>query len=183
MIQAMAQSWWLFALRGVAAIIFGVLAFVSPGATILALVLVFGIYAVVDGGLAVIAAFQMRGAVDRWWVVLLEGLAGIVVGIIAIVYPQITAGALLLLIAFWAVFTGIMEIIAAIRLRREINNEWSLILAGVLSVILGVILVAYPAAGAVGLVWAIGAYAVLFGVMMLYLAFRLRGISTSQPAT
>jgi uncharacterized membrane protein HdeD (DUF308 family) len=177
MLKAIAQSWWLFALRGIAAIIFGVLAFVSPGATILALVLVFGIYAVVDGVLAIVAAFQMRGAVDRWWVVLLEGLAGIVAGVIAFVYPQITAGALLLLIAFWAVFTGFMEIIAAIRLRHEINNEWSLILGGVLSVILGIILVVYPVSGAVGLVWAIGAYAILFGLLMLYLAFRVRGVA------
>ncbi len=177
MLQSIAQSWWLFALRGVAAIVFGILAFVAPGATILALVLVFGIYAVVDGVLAIVAAFQVRAVIDRWWVVLLEGLAGVLAGIIAIVYPQITAGALLLLIAFWAVFTGIMEIIAAIRFRREINNEWSLIFAGVLSVILGIILVAYPFAGAVGLVWAIGAYAILFGLSMFYLAFRLRGFS------
>ncbi len=177
MLQFMAQSWWLYALRGVAAIIFGILAFISPGPTILALVLVFGIYAVIDGILAVIAAFQMRGGVDRWWIVLLEGLAGVVVGVIALVYPQITAGALLLLIAFWAAVTGILEIVAAIRLRREINKEWSLILGGILSVILGIILVVYPAAGAVGLVWAIGAYAVLFGLSMLALAFKVRSVA------
>ncbi len=178
MIQSMAQSWWSYALRGVAAIIFGILAFISPGSTILALVLVFGIYALVDGGLAVIAAFQMRGVSDRWWVVLLEGLAGIVAGIIALIYPQITASALLLLIAFWAVFTGIFEIVAAIRLRREITNEWALILGGILSVILGIILVAYPFAGAVGLIWAIGIYAVLFGLSLLVLAFRVRGLAS-----
>ncbi len=182
MLKSLAQSWWLFALRGVAAIIFGVLAFVSPGATILALILVFGVYAVLDGGLAIFAAFQIRTVNNRWWVVLLEGLAGILVGIVAIVYPQITAGALLLLIAFWAFFTGIMEIIAAIRFRREIENDWSLIFAGVVSVILGIVLVANPFAGAVGLVWAIGVYAILFGASMLYLAFKLRGF-THQLAT
>ncbi len=182
MLQTMARSWWLFVLRGVAAIIFGVLAFISPGATILALVLVFGVYAVVDGVLAVIASFQIREAVPQWWVVLLEGLAGVVVGIVALVYPQVTAGALLLLIAFWAVFTGIMEIIAAIRLRREIDNEWSLGLSGILSVILGIILVVFPVTGAVGLIWAIGLYAIFFGLLMLYLAFRVRGFSRQIAA-
>ncbi len=175
--QFLSQSWWLYLLRGIAAIIFGVLAFIAPGATILALVLVFGIYALVDGVLAVIAAFRMREVVNQWWVVLLEGLVGIIAGVIALVYPQITAIALLLVIAFWAIFTGIMEIIAAIRLRREIKNEWTLILSGVLSVILGVVLVAYPLVGAVGVVWAIGAYAILFGVLMVVLAFKVRGIA------
>jgi uncharacterized membrane protein HdeD (DUF308 family) len=181
MVQSMAQSWWVYALRGVAAILFGVLAFISPGTTILALVLVFGIYAIIDGVLAVIAAFQIREVVNQWWVVLLEGLAGILLGIIALVYPSVTAGALLLLIAFWAIFTGLMEIIAAIRLRREISNEWSLILSGVLSVILGIILVILPSVGAVGLIWAIGLYAIFFGLLMLYLAFKVRGFSR-QPA-
>ena len=178
MLQSIAKSWWLLALRGVAAIIFGVLAFTSPGATILALVIVFGIYAVIDGLLAVIVSFQMREVANRWWVVLLEGLAGILVGIIALIYPFVTAGALYLVIAFWAVFTGLMEIIAAIQLRREIENEWSLILSGVLSVILGVILVVLPSAGALALIWVIGFYAIFFGLLMLYLAFKVRGLSS-----
>ena len=181
MLQSMAQSWWLYALRGVAAIIFGVLAFTRPGATVLALVLVFGIYAIIDGVLAIIAAFQMREVVDRWWVLLLEGLAGILFGVIALVYPLLTAGALLLMIAFWAIITGIMEIVAAIRLRQEINNEWALILTGILSIILGVILVAFPGAGSLALVWMIGFYAVFFGGLMIYLAFKVRSLSR-QPA-
>ncbi len=174
MLKSIAQSWWLYALRGVAAIIFGVLALAKPGVTILALVLVFGIYAIADGVLAIIAAFEIREGAKHWWVLLLEGLAGILAGIIALVYPSVTAVALYLLIAFWAVFTGIMEIIAAIQLRHEIENEWSLILTGVLSIILGVVLIVFPVAGAVGLVWAIAIYAILFGVLMLILAFRLR---------
>ncbi len=180
MLQSMTRNWWLLALRGVAAIIFGIIAFIYPGATVLALVLVFGIYAIIDGVLAVIAAFQIREVVNQWWVVLLEGLAGIAAGVIALVNPVLTAGALLLLIAFWAVFTGVMEIIAAIRLRREINNEWSLILTGVLSIILGVILVVFPASGVLALIWAIGLYAIFFGVLMLYLAFKLLGFSRQQ---
>ncbi len=182
MLRSIAKSWWLYALRGVAAIIFGILAFTRPGATILALVLVFGIYAVIDGVLAVIAAFQMREDYKQWWVVLLEGLAGILVGIIALINPFVTAGALLLVIAFWAVFTGIMEIIAAIQLRREIDNEWSLILSGILSVVLGIILVVFPSAGALGLIYAIGIYAIFFGLLELYLAFKVRGFAKALAA-
>ena len=182
MLQSFARSWWLYALRGVAAIIFGVLAFISPAAAVLALVLIFGIYAIADGVLAVFAAFRMRKDFSHWWVVLLEGLAGILVGIIAVVYPALTAGALLLLIAFWAIFTGIMEIIAAIRLRYEIKNEWLLILSGILSVVLGVLLVAFPLSGSLALVWMIGFYAVFFGVLMLFLAFKVRGLSHKLAA-
>ncbi len=144
----------------------------------MALVLVFGIYAIADGVLAIIAAFEMRELAKHWWVILLEGLAGILAGIIALVYPSVTAVALYMLIAFWAVFTGVMEIIAAIQLRREIENEWRLILTGVLSIILGVVLIVFPLAGAVGLVWAIGIYAIFFGVLMLILAFKVRGFAS-----
>jgi len=172
----MARSWWVWLLRGIAAIVFGIIAFVSPAATLLALVIVFGIYAIFDGVLAVVTAFQIREVAKHWWVVLLEGLAGILFGIIALVYPLITAGALLLLIAFWAVVTGIMEIIAAIRLRREITNEWSLILTGIFSVILGVMLFVFPGAG-LALVWTIGLYAVFFGVLMIIFGFEVRSLA------
>ena len=181
-LQSIAKSWWLYALRGAAAIIFGVLAFTRPGATILALVLVFGIYAVIDGVLAVIVAFQMREVANRWWVVLLEGLAGVLVGIIALVYPNVAAGALLLLIAFWAVFTGLMEIIVAIRLRREINNGWSLILSGSSPLSWELSWSSSHLPGALGLIWAIGLYAIFFGMLMLYLAFKLRGFSRQLAA-
>ena len=176
MLQSMARSWWVWLLRGVAAILFGIIAFVSPAATALALVIVFGIYAIFDGVLAVVTAFQIREVARHWWVVLLEGLAGILFGIIALVYPIVTAGALLILVAFWAIFTGIMEIIAAIRLRVVISNEWLLVLSGILSVILGVMLVVFPGAG-LALVWTIGFYAVFFGVMMIIFGFEVRSLA------
>lgn len=176
MLQSMARSWWVWLLRGVAAILFGIIAYVAPAATVLALVIVFGIYAIVDGVLAVVTAFQIREVAKHWWVVLLEGLAGILVGIVALVYPIVTAGALLILVAFWAVFTGIMEIIAAIRLRAVISNEWLLVLTGIFSVILGVILVVFPGAG-LALVWTIGFYAVFFGVMMIIFGFEVRSLA------
>jgi len=171
----MARYWWLLALRGVAAIIFGILAFAVPEVTLLVLVLLFGIYALIDGVLAIVSAFQQRQENDRWWVVLLEGLAGVAAGVVTLLFPDAATLFLLILIAVWAIFTGIMETIAAIRLRREIENEWALGVTGVLSVILGVLLLINPGAGALGLIWVIGAYAVIAGVLMLYLAFKLRG--------
>ena len=177
MLQSMARSWWVWLLRGIAAIVFGIIAFVSPAATVLALVLVFGVYAIFDGVLALFSAIQIRKVARHWWVVLLEGLAGILVGIIALVYPLATAGAVLFLIAFWAVFTGVMEIAAAIYLRQVIDNEWLLILTGILSIILGILLVAFPLAGGVALVFMIGFYAVFFGVMMIIFGFEIRSLS------
>ena len=177
MLHSIARNWWLIALRGVAAIVFGVLCFVSPATTIYALIIVFGIYAIVDGVLAVIVSFQIREVDNQWWVVLLEGLAGILVGILAFTKTMVTAEALLLVIAFWAIFTGIMEIIAAIYLRREIDNEWLLVLTGILSVILGVLLVVYPMSGSIAVIWVIGFYAIFFGVLMLFFAFEVRGLA------
>ncbi len=175
MVRPLARYWWLFALRGIAAIIFGVLALIVPGVTLVVLVALFGAYALIDGVLATIAAFRQRDENNRWWVLLLEGLAGIVIGVLAFLFPGQTLLTLLFFIAFWAIFTGIMEIITAIRLRREISNEWSMGLMGVISILLGIVLLVFPAAGLVGLVYAVGIYAILFGILMLYLAFRARG--------
>jgi uncharacterized membrane protein HdeD (DUF308 family) len=175
MIRPLARHWWLFALRGVAAIIFGVLALLVPGATLFVLVTFFGAYALVDGILAVITALQHREENNRWWVILLEGLAGVVIGVLTFVWPGMTLITLYYFIAIWAILTGVLEIISAIRLRREIRNEWSLGLAGLLSVILGLLLLADPAAGLVGLAYAVGIYAIVFGVLELYLSFRARG--------
>jgi uncharacterized membrane protein HdeD (DUF308 family) len=168
----LARYWWAVALRGLLAVLFGLAAFLWPGITLVSLVLLFGAYALVDGIFAIVAAFRAR----EWWPLLLEGVAGIAAGVATFLWPGITALALLYLIAAWAIITGILEIVAAIRLRRVIENEWWLALGGVASIILGVVMVAAPGAGALGLVWAIGAYALLFGVIMIALGFRLRGL-------
>ncbi len=175
MVRPMARNWWLLALRGIAAIIFGVLTLIVPGVTLFVLVTFFGAYALIDGILAVIHSLRHREENSRWWVLLLEGLAGVVVGVLTFVWPGLTIITLYFFIAIWALFTGIMEIIAAIRLRREIHNEWSLALMGVISVILGILLLANPAAGIFSLVIAVGIYAIVFGALELYLAFRARG--------
>ena len=173
----LSRTWWMLAVRGVAAVIFGLLALIWPQITLLALVLVFGAYALVDGAFSLVAAARGRELAggSRGWLIL-EGLLGIAAGIVAIVWPDITALALLWVIAAWAVVTGVLEIVAAIRLRRVLDNEWLLIVAGALSVVFGLILIIWPGSGAIGLVWLIGIYAIAFGIVLLGLALRLRGL-------
>ena len=173
------RHWWVVALRGLAAVIFGVLAFIWPGMTIAALVLFFGAYAIVDGVLAVYTAFRSRG--QHFWATLLEGIVSIGAGVVTFFWPGITALALLFVIAAWAILTGVLEIYAAISLRKAIHNEWALIFSGALSVIFGVLLVAQPGAGALAVAWLIGAYAVIFGIALLVLAWRLRGVAEHMP--
>ena len=175
MVQVLARNWWALALRGVFAIIFGLIALINPGLTLLALVFLFGAYSLIDGVFGVAAAVRAAEAHNRWGWLLVEGIAGIVAGIIAFVVPGITAIVLLYLIAAWALVTGVFELIAGFRLRGHLANEWLLLLGGAASIILGVLLIVRPGAGALALLWLIGFYAILFGVLMLILAFRLRG--------
>jgi uncharacterized membrane protein HdeD (DUF308 family) len=174
-LRTLGRNWWALALRGVAAILFGVLAFAWPGITLFVLVLFFGAYMLVDGIFAIVAAVRAAGEEDRWWLLLIQGILGVLAGLVAFFWPGLTALALLYFIAAWAIVTGIMEIVAAVRLRQEIEGEWALGLSGLLSVIFGVLLVVLPApAGLLSLVWLIGAYAVATGVLLLILAFRVR---------
>jgi uncharacterized membrane protein HdeD (DUF308 family) len=176
LLEDLSNNWWVILLRGIVGVIFGVIAFVSPGATVLALVFVWGAYALVDGAFALYMTFLAARQERRWWPYLLEGLAGIGAGVIAFVVPGITALALLYLIAAWAIVTGIVEIVAAIDLRKQIQNEWLLGLAGALSIIFGLIVAFEPDAGALAVVWTVGAYALLFGITLIVLAFRVRGL-------
>jgi len=175
MLAELARYWWLLALRGAAAIIFGILALIWPGVTLTALVLLFGAYALVDGVTWVAAAIMgRREPSQRRWLLALEGVVAIIAGILTFIWPGITALALLFLIAAWALITGVLEIIAAIRLRKELEREWLLGLAGVASILFGLILVIFPGSGALGLVWLIGIYAIVFGAALLGLAFKVR---------
>jgi uncharacterized membrane protein HdeD (DUF308 family) len=171
-LDAFAKNWWVLLIRGILAVLFAVMAFTLPGLTLVTLVLLYGIYSFADG----LTAIWVGGQARAWWFVLL-GILGVVVGVFTFIYPGITAVALLYLIAAWAIVRGVFEIVTAIQLRKEISNEWMLIIAGILSVLFGVALVAKPAAGALAVVWIIGAYAFIFGLMMIVLAFRLRGLS------
>jgi uncharacterized membrane protein HdeD (DUF308 family) len=174
MLHALAKSWWLLLLRGIAGIVFGILAFAWPGLTLVTLVLFYGAYAFVDGVLALVAAFS-GGAkpVPTWWLIVV-GLAGIAAGILTFMWPGVTAIVLIFFIGGWAIAHGVFEIVGAIRLRKEIDNEWWLILAGALSVIFGLLVIAAPGVGALTFIWVIGAYSILFGIMLVGLSLRLR---------
>jgi len=176
MLEQLTRHWWVLALRGVVAILFALIAFSRPGITLVALVWLWGAYAFVDGVFAVIAAVRSAEQHQRWGMLLLEGISGIAAGIIAFAWTGITALVLVYLIAAWAVVTGIFEIAAAIRLRQMIEGEWLLGLTGVLSILLGVLIAAWPGAGLLAWVWMIGAYALVIGIVLLVLAFRLRAL-------
>jgi uncharacterized membrane protein HdeD (DUF308 family) len=171
------RDWWVFVLRGGLAVLFGVLAFAWPGIALLALVTLWGAFALADGVLSLIAAFRIRRQGRPSWPLILIGFLGIAVGVATFIWPGITAIALLVFIAFWALVTGILQIVMAIRLRKEIENEWFLGLAGALSVVFGILMIARPGAGALAVAWIIGAYAVFFGVLLIALGFRLRRLS------
>nr|WP_263011960.1 HdeD family acid-resistance protein [Pseudomonas aeruginosa] len=172
------RHWKLVALRGVAALVFGVLTLLSPALALTVLVLFWGAYALVDGVFALVAAFSMRSAGQFNWPLALVGVIGVAAGLVAFFWPQLTAIGLLLIIAGWALAMGIFQIVAAIRLRKSIRNEWWMILSGAISVLFGVLMIANPGAGALAVVWVIGAYAVFFGVLLVMLALRLRKTST-----
>ncbi|HEV8354711.1 MAG TPA: DUF308 domain-containing protein [bacterium] len=175
--NALARNWWAVVLRGVLAIAFGLIAFFYPTLTLPLLVLLFGAYALVDGVFAFLAAMRAAARHERWGAFILEGISGVAAGILTFVWPAMTALVLLYLIAAWAVITGIFEIVAAIRLRKEIAGEWMLGLGGLASIVLGVLLVVYPSSGALVVIWIIGLYAILFGVLLLGLGLRLRGMA------
>ncbi len=180
MLNQLADNWWAMAVRGVAAVIFGILALIWPGITFTVLVLFWGAYVLVDGVFAIISVLTHNAGGNHRWLLILEGLAGIIAGILTFIYPGITGLVLLYLIAAWAVVTGVLEILGAIRLRREITNEWLLALAGAASVVFGIVIALFPAAGALAVTWLIGAYAIVFGFLLLFLAFRLRGYAAER---
>lgn len=179
MLVVYTSSWWALVLRGLVAIAFGVLAFVWPQITLTALVFLWGAYALVDGAFAIAAGVKSHGDNKRWWVLLLEGILGVAAGLVAFLVPGITALALLVLIAAWAMLTGGFEIAAAIQLRKHIKGEWLLALAGVASVLFALALLFNPAAGALALVWLIGAYSIVFGVLLIVLGVRLHNLVRS----
>jgi uncharacterized membrane protein HdeD (DUF308 family) len=174
LVQNFTTNWWGVALRGAAAVIFGILALLLPGLTLAALVLLFGAYAIVDGVSAI--ATGLRGEkTGRNWLLVVMGAAGVVAGLLTWFWPGLSALALLVLIGWWAIVTGVLEIAAAYRLRSVLRHEWLVAFSGGLSVLFGIFVLLFPGAGALALVWLIGWYAIVSGVALLVLAFRLRG--------
>ena len=174
MVELLARHWWALALRGLLAVLFGLLTLWIPGLTLVYLVLLFGAYTILEGIFNLVSAFRAPG---HHWPLVLEGLLSIVAGVLTFVWPGITALVLLYLIAFWAIVTGVLEITAGVRLRRHITNEWLLIVMGVLSILFGVLILLRPGAGALAIVLWIGAYALVFGIALIALAFRLRSMA------
>jgi uncharacterized membrane protein HdeD (DUF308 family) len=181
-IDTLTRNWWVFLVRGLMGILFGVVTLFQPVISLAALVLLFGAYAFVDGIFAIVSAIRRRTGSGPWWLLLLEGVAGIAAGVMTLLWPGLTAIALLYVIAAWALVTGGFEIAAAIRLRKIINHEWLLVLSGVASIALGVLLMLLPGPGALALVLWIGAGALVSGIMFVVLSLRLRAWDRTHPS-
>src|SRR5216110_2068932 len=178
LIETLKRHWWVPVIRGVAAIIFGIIAFVYPGLTIAVLVLLFGAWILVDGVFRVIGAIGHRASDKEWGFDVFIGIVGVIIGFVTFHDPRITALALIIYIAAWALMIGATEIALAIKLRREIKGEWFLILMGLLSIVFAVMLLWNPLPGALALVWLIASYAIVFGFLGFILGFRLRSLPT-----
>jgi uncharacterized membrane protein HdeD (DUF308 family) len=182
MLGLVARDWWVFAIRGIAAIVFGILAFIWPGTTLAVLVFLFGAYVLVDGA-ALLVALARGDTVARChaWAVGVTGVLGIVAGVVTFAWPGLTALSLLYLVAFWAIAMGTFQVIAAVALRRELDGEFWMALGGVASIVFGAFLFAFPGSGLLSLVWLVGIWSVVFGVSSLGLASRLHGIDAALP--
>lgn len=183
MSETLIRNWWVLLLRGLAAVLFAVIAFSQPGAALAALVALWGAYALADGVFTVSASLRAAEQHQRWGLLLLEGLWGIAAGVFAFAWPQRTALVLVYLIAGWAIVTGVLEIAAAVQLRRIVQGEWLLGLGGLLSFVLGLLIAAHPGAGILAWVWMVGGYALLYGVLQFALALSLRRLGQQARNT
>lgn len=175
MFELMTRYWWVLVLRGVLAILLGVLAFGWPGLTLEVFIIYFGAYMLVDGVFEIFNAIAGRGKDDDWWIMLLAGIASCLVGIITFRSPGLAVVALLLYVAAWALVKGVLEVVAAIRLRKVIEGELWLALSGIASIAFAFLLMAFPLTGALSLLWVLAAYAIFFGTLLVILGFRVRG--------
>jgi uncharacterized membrane protein HdeD (DUF308 family) len=182
MIARLSSHWWLFLIRGLLAFALGILFLLFPGAAIYTLAILFGAYALVDGIVAIAAALRMNHAEHNWGWLLVEGVLGVIVGLITFFYPGITVLWLIYLFAAWAILTGIAAIVTAVRL-RALLNEWLTIVLGVVSLLAGIAILLVPAAGALAIVWTVSVYALLAGVVLIGLAFKLRGLHGRTAGT
>jgi uncharacterized membrane protein HdeD (DUF308 family) len=171
---------WSLLLRGIAAIVFGILAIIWPGETIIVLVYLFGVYAIIDGILNIGASLRSR-AMHGWWFMLIEGIVSVLAGIIAFVWPVLAAFVFLLVLAAWAIITGIVEIVEAFSHPEHFSHDWWLAIAGVVSIILGVLLAFRPIAGLLAVIWFIGIYAIVFGILFMLRFFQTRTLIHGLP--
>lgn len=179
----LARNWWTVALRGAIGILFGLALLIWPGISLRVLVVLFGLFTILGGTFTAIVMLREFSTYRRWWLFLIEGLFGIAAGVVALLWPDITGLILLYLIAAWAIVTGLLEIIVAFQLRQQLQGEWLLVLAGIVSVVFGVLLTVWPVAGALAILIFLGAYAIFYGVMLLIVAYRLRNWNKQEPST
>jgi uncharacterized membrane protein HdeD (DUF308 family) len=180
--QILSRYWWTTLLRGLVWILFGIVLLAEPGISLVTLTLMFGIFAFIDGVAAVVSAIGGRKQYENWWVLLLTGLAGIAVGVLTFINPGATALGLLYYIAIWAIATGLFGLMTAIYLRKEIQGEFWLGLAGLASIAFGVLLIMRPGAGALTVLWLIGAYSIALGLILVILAFETRAFANRVTA-
>jgi uncharacterized membrane protein HdeD (DUF308 family) len=178
MLIGLARKWWVLLLNGICAIVFGLTAFTWPGMTLLTLTIVYGLYCIAEGVASIIVSVTRGKRGESWGVMLFRGVISLIAGGVALFWPAMTAIALLVLIAVWAIVRGIFEIIAAIRLRQIINNEWLLVLGGIISVLFGAFIMARPGSGALSLIWIIGAFAIAHGILLIALSLKLHKLAT-----
>jgi uncharacterized membrane protein HdeD (DUF308 family) len=181
MVPAVAGNWWALLFRGIAAVLFGLAALFWPGKTLFVLIVMYGAFALVDGAFAIVAGIR-AGSGSRRWLLMAEGVLGVLAGLVVLAWPGISALLMLYVIALWAIFSGVLRIVEAISLRREIDNEWTMALSGALSIALGVILAVLPGVGLLSLVWLIGVFALGMGATLIGLAFRVRGHRASPDS-
>ena len=184
MLQEVTSRWWLFLIRGIIAVVFGIAAAMWPQISLPVIVLIFGAYALVDGIFAIAGALSPMAG-QRWWALLLEGILGLVVAFLVFTQPGLSAAAFVFAVGFWSIFTGVMEIVAGIQLRDILGNEWLYILAGIVSIAFGVLVIRYPDTGALGVVYLFAWYAIIFGILQLALGYRLQKMNavTRGPQT
>jgi uncharacterized membrane protein HdeD (DUF308 family) len=171
----LARAWWAFLLRGILGIVFGVIVLLFPAIGLIAVLALFAAWAIIGGTMQLVTAWQGRQQ-KNWWVGILEGLAGVAAGVIAIIWPDLTALALLFIIAFWAIVTGVLQIVLAIRMREQIRGELFLGLAGLIAVLFGLVLVINPGAGLLSVLWLVGIFAIAIGATFFLLGLRLRRV-------
>jgi uncharacterized membrane protein HdeD (DUF308 family) len=182
-LRDLSRNWGLIAVRGVVALIFGIVALLWPGITLLALVLLFAAYAFVDGIFAIASGLRRRADNrGRDWLQVVGGIFGVLIGVVTVAYPGITTIVLLYFIGAWAIVTGAFEVAAAYRLRHELRNDWLLAIDGIVSIVFGALILFQPAVGALAVVWLIGLYAIISGILLLVLAFRLRSRARAEAA-
>jgi uncharacterized membrane protein HdeD (DUF308 family) len=179
LVDHLIRHWWMLTVRGALAVLFGFLAMVWPGITLLALAVVFGAYALADGVFAGVGAVRAPSGTRA--ILIAEAVIGIVFGVVTLMWPEITILAITLLVGFWAMVSGISEIVTAIRLRREITGEWMYVAFGAVSVLFGLLVAVWPVSGALAVAWLIGVCAVLYGLFLIAVSLRLRALRTGHP--